>query len=154
VITLERFAYLPEGTLGVIRWPEGPRVFTIERPWIPAADGSLGGEKFISCIPEGDYPLEWDTKGRIKNVPRLRNTNPRTEINIHSANWASELHGCIAPGLQWAIDGQTPRVINSRKAMEILLEQIYPKETTNGAEMLERGGGPAVLRITHFKCDG
>jgi len=147
MITLERFAYLPEGTLGVIRWPNGPRVFTIERPW-------LNNEKFISCIPEGDYPLEWDLKGRIRNVPRLRNTEPRTQINIHAANHPSELHGCIAPGLQWFVDSQTPRVINSRKAMEILLEQVYPLQEKDSVQMVERGGDVAVLRITHVKCDG
>ena len=147
MIVLERFAYLPEGTLGVIRWPAGPRLFTVERPW-------KNNEPFVSCIPEGDYPLEWDTTGRIRNVPRLRDTQPRTQINIHAANSPSELHGCIAPGMQWAVDGQEPRVIRSRRAMEILLEQVYSLDEKNGQQMVERGGDAAVLRISHVKCDG
>lgn len=138
---LERFAYLPDGTLGCIQIPQGPRIFTIERPW-------RNNESFVSCIPEGVYALEWDTTGRIKNVPRLRGTSPRTQINIHPANHPEELHGCIAPGLQWAIEGQAPKVINSQKALEILLELIFSADQKDGSDMVDRTGNPAVLKIT------
>lgn len=116
---LHRFAYLPTATLGRLEVENGPTLYTIERPW-------LNNQSYISCIPTNavGYELEWDTTGRIHNVPRLRHTAPRTQINIHSANYAHQLHGCIAPGLDWKVDGHDAMVIDSRKAMSLLLEVI------------------------------
>jgi len=141
---LERFAYLPEGTIGVIQIPAGPRIFTIERPW-------QNNQPFVSCIPEGEYDLEWDTTGRIKNVPRLRDTAPRTQINIHVANTPDELHGCIAPNMQWEVNGRMPRGINSGKAMQILMEQFIEPEFDSDP-LRELGGSQAVLIVTSLRA--
>ncbi len=116
-LLLNRFAYLPDATLGTLLIPNGCTLYTIERPW-------KENKAFISCIPTGTYDLEWDSTGRVRDVPRLRNTHPRTQINIHVANYAHELHGCIAPGMDWDIDGKEAMVTNSRNAMELLLEYL------------------------------
>lgn len=115
---LKRFAYLPSATLGELFLNNGASLYTIERPW-------LNNQSFISCIPCGTYELEWDVTGRIKNVPRLRDTMPRTQINIHVANYARELHGCIAPGLDWKfISDKEVMVLQSRAAMGLILETL------------------------------
>ena len=117
VVRLTRFAYLPQATLGRLEIDNGPTLYTIERPW-------KDNRPYLSCIPTNSagYELEWDRTGRIKDVPRLRHTNPRTQINIHAANYASELHGCIAPGLDWRVDGHVAMVLDSQEAMDLLLE--------------------------------
>jgi len=136
---LTRFASLPTGTIGRLEIPDGPTLYTIERPW-------LDNRPWISCIPLGEYPLEWDTTGRVRGVPRLRDTGPRTQINIHTANHPTELQGCIAPGLRWTVNDQAPKVTDSRAALALLLEHIAPQKYEDGAPMF-LNGEPALLRI-------
>ena len=112
---LTRFAYLEDCTFGHLILPTGAHLYTIERPW-------LDNEAFVSCIPEGTYPLEWDATGRIQDVPRLMDTQPRTQINIHVANYARELHGCIAPGLGYDLGKRM--VTDSTKAMALIMESM------------------------------
>lgn len=98
-------------TLGVLiinshRWQ------TIERPWVSSPDGPAGvpGQ---SCVAIGTYRLrarETEARGKhwILSNPSLGvhewpaevplGKYGRTLILIHAANYAHELHGCIAPG--------------------------------------------------------
>lgn len=133
-IVLERYALLDNATLGRMRFPSGLELYTLERPW-------LNNKPFVSCIPDGLYPLEWDTTGRIRNVPRLRNTSPRTQINIHAANWAHQLHGCIAVGMAVKLDSpQGPMITQSQEAMKLLLAEINVRVQQDGSPMLYRKG--------------
>lgn len=71
---------------------------SIELPW-------KDNQHDISCIPEGEYictPYTSPTK-IPPNVFLLQNTAPRTSVEIHVANFASDLKACIAPGLDFAI---------------------------------------------------
>ena len=139
--TLERFAYLPEGTLGRFQIPNGPEIFTLERPW-------LHNKPFVSCIPPGTYPLEWDTTGRVKDVPRLRGVQNRTQINIHAANWVRQLQGCIALGMEWEVDGhQQPSLLSSREAMDLMAEHYVIPEG-NGDDLKDLNGAPIALIVT------
>ena len=115
--TLVRFAYLPKGTISELIIPGLQTPYTIQRPW-------LDNQANISCIPDGVYPLEWDLTGRITNVPRLRGTEPRTQINIHIANDPHELQGCIAPCERWVVLGQEPSGRYSTSAMDKILAII------------------------------
>jgi len=136
---------LPEGTVGELSLPNGLTLYTIERPW-------LRNEPFVSCIPCGTYALEWDTTGRVKNVPRLRGTEPRTQINIHVANWARELHGCIAPGLGWQMIKKVPQVVNSTQAMELLKESFnITPGMRDGATLVDKLGSTVRIKIQDFK---
>ena len=70
--------------------------YTIERPW-------KDNERRVSCIPKGTYPLFTKEYGRFWDkyklpIPILGNTDPRSEILIHPANYAKDLAGCIALG--------------------------------------------------------
>jgi hypothetical protein len=104
---------------------------TIERPWIQSAL-SKGGSKGISCVPPGLYqlkrhnteahPYTWALVNRDLDVVHLPgesdNPHARTAVLLHSANWAHELRGCIAPGMRAVIDEKGRfMVAESRRAM-------------------------------------
>lgn len=93
---------------------------TIERPW-------LDNKPRVSCIPEGIYdvvPYDSPTKGTVfllKNVPH------RDMIEIHSANLASELLGCIAPGLKAGKLQGKEAVLYSKEAMKKITDLVNNK---------------------------
>lgn len=60
-------------------------------------------ERIAVAIPEGTYPTKLAFSGHFqRNTPHL-DVPGRTYIEIHPANWPSQLEGCIAIGA--AIDG-------------------------------------------------
>ncbi len=105
MIRLERFCYCDMGTFGRLYLPGGV-FFTVERPW-------RNNEKWISCIPPGQYLLEPAIFRRggyhtfeVSNVPN------RDAILFHRGNTMADLAGCIAPGMNlgcvngmWAVVG-------------------------------------------------
>ncbi len=103
----------PSCTLGTVE-SFGRRFQTMERPWVPSPD-SPAGTKGVSCVAPGRYrlfrhnseahPNVWalvnpslDVYHFEADVPADRRGKARTAVLIHSANWAEELRGCIAPG--------------------------------------------------------
>lgn len=111
----------------------GDSFHTIERPWVFEPNAPCG-KKGISCVPPGIYrlikhtseahPKTWALVNPSRwvyhfdeDVPAGQHGLARTEILIHSANWAAELMGCIAPGLGRLKDHDKWMVTASRKAM-------------------------------------
>ena len=105
------------------------RFYTMEQPW---RDNAIGH----SCVPEGVYTLSphvSPSKGQcfILDNPALNvyaayppPDGGRSLILIHSANFASQLQGCIAPGLERGqIDG-VDAVLDSRVAMSRVLNLL------------------------------
>ena len=134
VIVLERFAYSPDGTFGVMTFPTGEQFYTVERPW-------LGNKPMESCIPEGLYILqkryspavdrssggEFDEGWEVTNVPG------RTFIMIHPGNWPINFQGCIGVGKEYTVipdRSGVPRngVTRSRDAFRDMMELM---ETSN-----------------------
>ena len=84
------------------------------------------------CIPKGVYPLKLgmyysgDGPGGKIDYPsyEVLNVPKRSLIKIHAANKASELLGCIAPGLSMDIFGGEIGVTSSRKALEEFMEAL------------------------------
>ena len=121
-LVLRRVSATDHATLGVLEAGDH-RAFTIERPW---ADN----EPRISCIPPGLYELERHTSerfpdtwalsgGTVSHYPAPGRT--RCAILFHAANWASELLGCIAPGMGARVhEAEDWEVTESRNAMERL----------------------------------
>lgn len=112
---------------------------TIERPWIPDTIGTAG-RKGVSCVPAGVYSLaRHHTEAHPKafaltnpalgvfhyetDVPAGMRLVTRTAVLIHAANYASELRGCIAPGMARHA-GEQWMVTNSRQAMRRLRELV------------------------------
>lgn len=121
---LTRFAYLPTGTLGRLNTDEGQvQIYTLERAW-------LGNQRFVSCIPEGEYELAPFNGKRWKGVFELVNVPGRSAILIHPANQPAELAGCIAPGIGWNMQGNTPTVTDSVNALNIVRSWISSGDDT------------------------
>jgi hypothetical protein len=99
--------------------------FTLERPWKNNASN-------ISCIPKGTYECRytWSLKF-LKYTYEIMNVPGRTGIRIHSANFYSELLGCISLGSGYSdINGDSKKdIINSRatilKFEELLMRQPF-----------------------------
>ena len=94
--------YLPEETFGILELVEtSQRFYTIEKPW-------RDNVPFQSCIPEGNYFLEMhDTNkypdtwaivgGTVSHSPSQ--AFERYACLFHTANLASQVEGCVGPGL-------------------------------------------------------
>ena len=130
----------------------GTRIYTLERPWVPAmtpASDLLSpppcGRKGVSCIPPGVYRLEphdsEDHPGTFAlvneklwvyhhdtDVPTWRKGVARTEVLIHPANLVGQLRGCIAPGLSYGSGGYLS-VTSSRDAFARLLPFLQASDT-------------------------
>lgn len=117
MILLERLALMPEGTLGRLTFEDGLELWTIERPW-------LDNKPWVSCIPTGVYTLHPHSGTRWPSAIRIDGAHGRTAILFHPANWPSELHGCIACGMNWRFDHQQPAVSMSKKATRLLWERL------------------------------
>jgi len=98
-------------------------VETLELPW-------KNNTTQISCIPDGEYEVEKTYSPSFrKNLWLIKNVPHRSGIRIHSANYVSELLGCIAPGMS-RYDLNKDGIIDmkdSRKAMSLLEEELPDK---------------------------
>ncbi len=121
-------------TFGELTWADEQIVLqTLERPWIPAEDGSPGGHPLVSCVPLGVYelvlhdsakhPKTWalvnPTLGVYHQVIPPSQTG-RTACLIHSANLVHQLEGCIGVGLTRSQLNGEPDIASSVAAFEEL----------------------------------
>lgn len=122
-------------------------IFTIEREW---NNNRIGD----SCVPPGSYLVErymapsfgscWILSNRSLGVAKFPEPGiPRSAILIHSANFAFQLRGCIAPGATYGKMVYTgnnsalsrfrnkawPAVTSSVPTMEYLRRQLPNKFT-------------------------
>lgn len=78
------------------------------------------------CIPAGTYEvvLDFHHPGDPKGYPcpELRGVPDRSEIQIHVANRADQLRGCIAPGERVSVDAQA--VEQSKVAFDRLMKYL------------------------------
>jgi hypothetical protein len=119
--------------------------FTLEQPW---CDNEVGH----SCVPAGLYDLipyysprhdeTWCLSNPALNIMGADILTPsqvlagmRSMVEIHSANWAEQLEGCVALGLegQPMLDPLTgrvePAVENSRDAVAHLISILGAMST-------------------------
>lgn len=130
--------------MGVIDWPGGKQLNTIERPFIP--DSEAGSKPFKSCVPDGVYelrPVESPRFGktwalvnpalRVWQYAHARIGPGRYAILFHAANWAAQLQGCIAPGFAREFMSYKGRmslaVTNSQRAMALIRDGLERQET-------------------------
>jgi len=149
-LLLERFSYAKTETEGVITFPAGQELATIEKPW-------EDNVPFESCIPEGTYILEPYTRGSGTKVVRLVNeglgvyrtqaemgdNEGRYAILIHSGNWSTDVVGCIAPGMK-RYPMRNPKTKNMEQAVSrsrdamITLMAMLPDDEENIIEIVHR----------------
>jgi hypothetical protein len=127
-LRLDRNAFTPWGTFGVLEFPTYEKFYTVERPW-------LDNEAYVSCIPDGVYELtkrhspvvHRTSGGEFPEGWEITDVPGRTFIMIHPANWMGDLAGCIGVGMDYRItqnrSGEyAPSVMNSRKAFQRVME--------------------------------
>jgi hypothetical protein len=115
--TLTRFKYGTNETVGRLVNDTPGLIFffwTIENPWLDNAPN-------ISCIPEGLYYLErYNSPSHGANTWQFINVPNRTFCQIHVANYASDVSGCIGLGSQ--VMSGMEGVSNSRNAMDLFTD--------------------------------
>lgn len=117
-VTVNRTETGDDGTFGTLRTDSGFQCYTLE---LPDKNNNPGK----SCIPPGTYQCEKRTSPKHGKCYYVLNVPGRTDIEIHSANWAGDtdkglkcqLLGCLAPGRAIGeLEGQKA-VLSSRDAL-------------------------------------
>lgn len=117
-LRLVRVTEYDGATLGVLMIDGKPRWKTLELPWLNNQDN-------ISCVPPGVYECEKYASPKHKmTVLQLKNVPDRDHAQIHIANYARELLGCIAVGLTWGTEYGEPVVYQSIKAFTQLMDAV------------------------------
>jgi len=73
-----------------------------------------------TAIPYGRYKMKWYDSPKHGRVPLLLGVKGFSFVEIHIANWATQLQGCIAPGLRKGDNS----VQDSAKAFKLVKELI------------------------------
>ena len=119
----------------------GKIIWTLQRHLAPWTDGSwtpgvLAAGTDVPCMPLQTLELPWrDNLPDLSRVPadtyklalnegekgglRLEDKHGRTNVCAHAGNWASDVRGCIAPGLGLQPDGTG--VLSSVPAVRLLV---------------------------------
>lgn len=119
-ITLIRNQSTAAATNGTVYDEQGKVVcHMLELPW-------RNNQRRISCIPSGEYDIEFLPKGSPK-FPYpcflLKGVPGRDAIMIHRGNYPKDTLGCLLPGLTAGKDS----VAQSTAALEILVK-LQPKK--------------------------
>lgn len=93
-VTITR-TYTDTETLGILEARNAGALFTchsLELPW-------KENKSNVSCIPAGTYTVTWSFSPRkLKYTYRVQNVPNRAGILFHSANYVTDLLGCIGLG--------------------------------------------------------
>lgn len=117
-LTLQRWCHGPHCTFGRIMLDPGIHIYTVERPW-------LDNRPVVSCIPVGMYvcqPREFKRGGYM--AIEVTNVEDRSHILFHKANNASQLSGCIAPGMTLGVFRAEWSVLDSAGAFDLLMSEV------------------------------
>lgn len=112
----------PQGTFGILTLNDTPLCNTVEKPWLDNAARK-------SCIPAGTYHAAEYKSPSKGDVWLLMDVPERSMIEIHVANFESELLGCIAPGQGFFTSNGKTGVSASRITMSALKQKLPPKFT-------------------------
>lgn len=107
-------------------WWNHPKIYFIAPAW-------KNNENDISCIPQGLYNVTRGNTEHHIDVFKILNVPGRTDILIHSGNYASPVliddmvhldsKGCFLAGFDY--DKKTPMIKQSVNAMNYLRENIH-----------------------------
>ncbi len=132
IVKLERDTHNEFGTFGKLK-VGSLTLFTVEQDW-------ENNQPNVSCIPNGEYVLTYHESPHhgpcyiIENlalgIGRDKGDSIRWGCLFHKANLASELKGCIAPGLYRGFYKAAWSVSSSKKAMKKLFEALGTYQST------------------------
>lgn len=133
VVSLNRWDFFDEQTIGNLMVEGEILCYTLELPW-------LENRRSISCIPIGDYEVKRRTSEKYGEHFHILDVPDRSHILIHHGNFNSQIKGCVLVGEELRdinIDG-LPDVSNSRATMEVLLDRLPETFTLRIREFKER----------------
>lgn len=135
IATLERYAYMPDVTLGRLSIGsfEG---FTLECPW-------KENKSFESCLPEGFYVVTRTNSPKYGLTYKIH-VPDREHMLFHPANWVHQLNGCVAMGEY--VPPTSYNVSNRHGAMVANSKNMFKKflEATEGLNSFR-------LHVTHYR---
>lgn len=95
---------------------------TLEKPW-------KDNKQFISCIPAGEYKIQYaekykTVKGKeLGEVFKVLEVAHRDGILIHAGNYVQDLEGCLAIGIKSGV-----KVLSSRETLSSVVHRFKEKE--------------------------
>lgn len=123
MIRLQRYADTPLGMFATLR-VEDFLCHTCENPW-------LENRPFVSCIPEGVYPLKQQTFNRHDpgdldyHTYEICDVPDRYHILFHIGNDMTDTEGCVLPGMGFGVSHRNlPGVLSSRRAFGIVKQKL------------------------------
>lgn len=124
-VILARTGQTLDGMFGALSYDGKQIAVTVERPWNNNKPG-------ISCIPAGSYPVTRFKSPHNGDCFLLHNVEDRSEIEMHAANVAEQLRGCIAPGKTFATfpEFEGAQGVTGSKLTMIRLLDILPATFT------------------------
>jgi len=120
MINIELFRYYvtKDVTLGVMKVPGlNKPIYTLERGW-------NDNKKMVSCISCGNYIIQKHTSPKFGDCFWLPVVLGRSEILIHAGNITNDTTGCLLVGLYSGFINGEYQVLNSKKALSMLLGHI------------------------------
>jgi len=159
LVTLTRYHYGTDCTLGRLKVPGLPELHTLEAPFKP--DKRHYSKPFRSCVPDGGYLMLPHNGARWSNTWALCNGDLRVYPQkpedgrpgryacvFHAGTVAKHFQGCIGVGLGVAIDEYDKQLqhmlVRSPEAMRKLREALDPRKPaelvikrTRGAEVFQ-----------------
>lgn len=117
MLTLKRW-YHDDCTIGRLK-VGAFQCFTLELP-------DKNNQPFVSCIPEGEYMIDFYDSPKHGRVLLLHSVPHRQMIEIHAGNYTRQIEGCILVGdsVKWLDDDSIPDVTNSKATLEKLLKAV------------------------------
>jgi len=146
-LEITRYGSTPMGTFGKLKLGE-LELYTVEQPW-------NHNKKGHSCIPAGTYRLEPHNSQAHPHSFAFVNHDlgvyhheepgaVRSECLLHTANFASQLRGCVAPGIALGCldnDGMMDwAVLGSSVAMKKIRNLIAAENVTEAVIVWDRPG--------------
>lgn len=131
-VTIMRGPSTDEGTFGRLHAEYIDGVFeceTLELPW-------RNNKRCLSCIPLGNYAVEWSHSGRFGQCYRLRDVPDRSGILIHAGNYGGDrtlgyktnIEGCILLGMQRGKFKGQKAILQSKHALDAFVEFMGEKD--------------------------
>lgn len=142
---LKREPSTDDGTFGMLQFPDGTSLMTLELPW---RDNKTG----VSCIPAGTYKCKKRQTSNFGNAYEVYGVPGRSAILIHAGNSARtsddgkkpNTQGCILLGMGRGKRGSQRVITASQPAMKVFHDKMQGRpftlvvQSAKGEEMAQQ----------------
>lgn len=128
---LKREPSTDDGTFGILQFPDGTSLLSLELPWRNNKNG-------VSCIPAGTYKCAKRSTTNFGFSYEVKNVPGRSGILIHAGNSAgnsemgkkADSAGCILLGQGRGQKGSQKIITSSKAAMKIFHDKLQDRDFT------------------------